>query len=159
METAPPPPPIEKKLRPEEMVPYVREYLGLLEDRRHIENELKRCMMEYRNQRKKLLEKKKPMDDRFQKIEDIIKRTILHEKLPGVKYKHHIFTLEPKTLYKKPEDKIIDALERNPIENFTNDRKTLARLLADAVKKKTKRVSLEERQDYRNMILRIRDLN
>ena len=133
--------PQENILRPEEMVPFVREYLGLLEDIQVIDEEVKRCFIEYKSRREKLMAKKKPLDDRFNKIEDIIKRTIHHRKLPGIKYKHFIFTLEPKKLYKRPEDKIIDALERNPIENFTHDRKTLARLIADAVKKKCRNVS------------------
>jgi hypothetical protein len=153
-ETTPP----EDILRPEEMVPFVREYLGLLEDIQVIDEEVKRCFMEYKVRREKLMAKKKPMDDRFHKIEDIIKRTIHHRKLPGIKYKHFIFTLEPKKLYKRPEDKIIDALERNPIENYTHDRKTLARLIADAVKKKCRSVSSSERHECQNMILRIREL-
>ena len=150
--------PQENLLRPEEMVPFVREYLGLLEDIRVIDEEIKRCFVEYKSRRDKLMSKKKPMDDRFNKIEEVIKRTIHHRKLPGVKYKHFIFTLEPKKLYKRPEDKIIDALERNPIENFTHDRKTLARLIADAVKKKCRSVSSHEKNDYKNMALRIREL-
>lgn len=148
----------EDVLRPEEMVPYVREYIGLMTDRDVMEEEIKRCFLEYKSRRDKLMAKKKPLDDRFNRIEDVIKRTIHHQKLPGVKYKNYIFTLEEKTLYKRPEDKIIEALERNPIENFTHDRKTLARLIADAVKKKCKRVS-GERTDYQNMALKIRELN
>lgn len=150
--------PQENILRPEEMVPFVREYLGLLEDISVIDDEIKRCFVEYKNRRDKLMAKKKPMDDRFSKIEEIIKRTIHYQKLPGVKYKHYVFTLEPKKLYKRPEDKIIDALERNPIENFTHDRKTLARLIADAVKKKCRTVSSTEKHDCKNMELRIREL-
>lgn len=149
--------PQENILRPEEMVPFVREYLGLLEDIRVIDEEVKRCFVEYKNRRDRLMAKKKPLDDRFNKIEEIIKGTIHHRKLPGVKYKHFIFTLEPKKLYKRPEDKIIDALERNPIENFTHDRKTLARLIADAVKKKC-RSSSNDKHECKNMILRIREL-
>lgn len=150
----------DKLLRPEEMVPYVREYLGLLEDINVIDNEIKRCFTEYRSRRDKLMSKKKPMDERFGRIEEVIKRTIHHQKLPGVKYKNYVFTLEPKTLYKRPEDKIIDALERNPIENFTHDRKTLARLIADAVKKKCRHSSSSgEKQDYKSMALKIRELN
>lgn len=140
------------------MVPYVREYLGLLEDIQVIDDEIKRCFTEYKVRREKLMSKKKPMDERFVRIEDVIKKTIYHQKLPGVKYKHYVFTLEPKTLYKKPEDKIIDALERNPVENFTHDRKTLARLIADAVKKKSKRVSSHEKHEFKNMALKIREL-
>lgn len=149
--------PHENILRPEEMVPYVREYLGLLDDIHVIDEEVKRCFMEYKNRREKLLAKKKPLDDRFNKIEEVIKHTIHHQKLPGVKYKHYVFTLEPKTMYKRPEDKIIDALERNPIENFTHDRKTLARLIADAVKKKCRRHS-GEKHDVKTMMLKIREL-
>lgn len=148
----------EHGLRPEEMVPYVREYLGLLEDLNVIHTEMKRCLLEYRNRREKLLTKKKPMDDRFQKIENIIKKTIHSQKLPGVKYKNYIFTLEEKTLYKRPEDKIIDALERNPIENFTHDRKTLAKLIADAVKKKSRHIT-RENPTYHHMTLKIREIN
>jgi hypothetical protein len=144
-------------LRPEEMVPYVREYLGLLEDINVIDDEIKRCFMEYKNRREKLMAKKRPMDDRFNKIEEVIKRTIHYQKLPGVKYKNYVFTLEPKAIYKRPEDKIIDALERNPIENFTHDRKTLARLIADTLKKKS-RHSSSEKIDYKSMALRIREL-
>lgn len=148
----------ENILRPEEMVPFVREYLGLLEDIRVVDEEIKRCFLEYRGRREKLMAKKKPMDDRFSRIEEIIKQTIHSRKLPGVKYKQYLFTLEPKTLYKRPEDKIIDALERNPIENFTHDRKTLARLIADAVKKKCRNVSSHDKHDCKNMALRIREL-
>lgn len=148
----------EELLRPEEMVPYVREYLGLLADIDVMEEEIKRCFLEYKNRREKLLAKKKPLDDRFHKIEEVIKRTIHYQKLPGVKYKNYIFTLEEKIMYKRPEDKIIEALERNPIENFAHDRKTLAKLIADAVKKKCKRVS-GEKTDYQNMALKIRELH
>lgn len=149
----------EDLLRPEEMVPYVREYLGLLTDIEVMEEEIKRCFMEYKNRREKLIAKKKPLDDRFKKIEEVIKRTIHYQKLPGVKYKNYIFTLEERTMYKRPEDKIIDALERNPIENFTHDRKTLAKLIADAVKKKCKRVSGGEKTDYQDLTLKIRELH
>lgn len=145
-------------LRPEEMVPYVREYLGLLEEIKVLEDEIKRCFMEYKNTREKLMSKKKPMDERFNNIEEVIKRTIYTQKLPGVKYKNYIFTLEEKIMYKRPEDKIAEALERNPMEQFTNDKKTLARLIAAAVKKKCKRTSNGERNDYKVMALRIRNL-
>lgn len=146
----------ENILRPEDMVPYVREYLGLLEDIQVLDNEIKRCFLEYKNRRDKLMQKKKPFDDRFQKIEEIIKQTIHQQKLPGVKYKHYIFTLEPKTLYKRPEDKIIEALERNPLEHFKHDRKTLAKLIADAVKKKARHIT-NEKHDCANMCLKIRE--
>jgi len=149
--------PHDNVLRPEEMVPYVREYLGLLEDINVIDDEIKRCFMEYKNRREKLMAKKRPMDDRFNNIEEVIKRTIHYQKLPGVKYKNYVFTLEPKAIYKRPEDKIIDALERNPIENFTHDRKTLARLIADTLKKKSRHSSCEK-IDYKSMALRIREL-
>lgn len=148
----------ENVLRPEEMVPYVREYLGLLEELRTMEEEIKRCFLEYKSRKDKLLLKKKPMSDRFQNVEEVIKKTIHHQKLPGVKYKNFIFTLEEKTLYKRPEDKIIDALERNPIEHYTHDRKTLAKLIADAVRKKCRRTP-GEKNDYRTMALKIRELN
>lgn len=147
----------ENVLRPEEMVPYVREYIGLLNDIEVMDSEIKRCFLEYKDRRDKLLAKKKPIADRFQRVEEIIKKTIHHQKLPGVKYKTFIFTLEEKTLYKRPEDKIIDALERNPIEHFAHDRKTLAKLIADAVKKKCRRTP-GEKNDYKNMALKIREL-
>lgn len=142
------------ELRPEEMVPYVREYLGLLRDREVMEHEIKRCFSDYKKTREKLMTKKKPIDDRFGQLEEVIKRTIHHQNLPGVKYKNYIFSLEEKTLYKRPEDKIAEALERN--QNMTNDKKTLAKLIADAVKRKCRRVS---DGDYKNMVLRIREFS
>lgn len=144
-------------LRPEEMVPYVREYIGLLRDKEVMEHEIKRCFSDYKKTREKLLHKKKPIDDRFGHVEDILKRTIHQQNLPGVKYKNYIFSLEGKTLYKRPEDKIAEALERN--QNMTNDKKTLAKLIADAVKKKCKRVSDGSNGDYKNMVLRIREFS
>ena len=99
------------------------------------------------------------MDEKFNKIEEVIKKTIHSQKLPGLKYKNYIFTLEEKTLYKRPEDKIAEALEKNPVEHFTNDKKTLARLIAAAVKKKCKRTPIGEKNDYKIMALRIRNLN
>lgn len=147
-----------EELRPEEMVPYVREYLGLLNDRVVMEEEVKRCFTEYKKTREKLMAKKKPLDERFQKLEELLKKTILHQKLPGVKYKNYIFTLEEKTLYKKPEDKIAETLERNA--HFTQDRKVLARLIADAVKKKCRRPSGEnDGNDTQHMVLKIRELH
>lgn len=148
----------ENVMRPEEMVPYVREYLGLLDDIAVMDSEIKRCFLEYKDRRERLLAKKKPFADRFQKVEEIIKKTIHHRKLPGVKYKNYIFTMEEKTLYKRPEDKIIEALERNPIEHFAHDRKTLAKLIADAVKKKCRRTP-GGKDDYHNMTLKIREIN
>jgi hypothetical protein len=123
-----------------------------------MEEEIKRCFLEYRHRREKLMTKKKPIADRFQKLEDVIKKTIHLQKLPGVKYKNYIFTLEQKTLYKRPEDKIIDALERNPVEHFAHDRKALARLIADAVKKKCRR-NPGEKNDYHAMMLKIREFH
>lgn len=145
-------------LRPEEMVPYVREYLGLMEDLRVLDAEVKRCLAEYRSRREKLLSKKKPLSDRFNQIEEVLKRTIHTQKLPGVKYKNFIFVLEKKVPYMRPEEKIAKALERNPVEHFANDRKGLARLLAQAVKKKCKQQPSEHHNDLRNTALKIREL-
>lgn len=145
-------------LRPEEMVPYVREYLGLKEDLRVLDAEVKRCLVEYQKQREKLLAKKKPLFDRFNQVEEVIKRTIHSKQLPGVKYKHYVFTLGKKAQYKRPEEKIAEALERNPIEHFAHDRRGLARLLAQAVKKKCKQQPSPQHNDYANTVLLIRDL-
>ena len=62
------------ELRPEEMVPYVREYLGLLRDKEVMEHEIKRCFSDYKKTREKLMTKKKPIDDRFGHVEEIIKK-------------------------------------------------------------------------------------
>lgn len=143
----------EPSLRPEEMVPYVREYLGLLEDIAVIDAEIKRCLVEYRKRREALLQKKKPMDDRFRKVENTIKKTIHDQKLPGIRFKNVVFTIEEKVSYKQPEDKIRETLERNPIQN---DSKTLAKLLAEAIRKKCRRVHNGDGARYEDMVLRVR---
>lgn len=142
-------------LRPEEMVPYVREYLGLMEDLRVLDAEVKRCLAEYRSRREKILTKRKPLADRFNRIEDVLKRTIHTQKLPGVKYKNFVFVLNKKTSYMRPEEKIAKALERNPVEHFANDRKGLARLIAQAVKKKCKQ---QPSDDFKDTVLQIREV-
>jgi hypothetical protein len=147
---------MEEILRPEEMVPYVREYLGLMEDLKVLDAEMKRCLLEYKKRREQLVTKKKPMAERYNQIEEVLKKTIHNQKLPGVKYKNYIFTLEEKVLYKRPEDKIAEALERNPVEHFANDRKTLARLIAQAVKKKCKHQPSTRPCDFNNTTLKIR---
>lgn len=148
----------EAVLRPEEMVPYVREYLGLMEDLRVLDAEVKRCLVEYRNRREKLMTKRKPLADRCSQVEDVLKRTIHHKKLPGIKYKQYLFTLEKRVVYKRPEEKIAEALERNPVEHFAHDRKGLARLLAQAVKKKCKQQPSDQHHDYQNTLLKIQQL-
>lgn len=143
-------------LRPEEMVPYVREYLGLQEDLRVLKAEEKRCLAEYQKQRGTIRAKLNPLSERFNQVEETIKKTILHKKLPGIKYKQVVFTLGKKAQYKRPEEKIAEALERNPIEHFAHDRKGLARLLAQAVKKKCKQPP--SHNDPANTVLLIREL-
>ena len=142
-------------LRPEEMVPYVREYLGLMEDLRVLDAEVKRCLAEYRSRREKILTKRKPLADRFNRIEEVLKRTIHTQKLPGVKYKNFVFVLNKKASYMRPEEKIAKALERNPVEHFANDRKGLARLIAQAVKKKCKQ---QPSDDFKDTVLQIREV-
>jgi len=128
----------EQEFRPEDMVPLVREYIGLSEDKKVIDKELKRCYMDYKKQKERLMEKRKPVETRFKELEKIIKKIIIKKDLPGVKYKNYIFTIEEKVVYKPPVDKIIETLERNPVEHFAHDKKTLAKMIVDAVKKKTR---------------------
>ena len=68
----------EREMRPEEMIPYVREYLGLMDEKKTMDTEIKRCFMEYKARRDRLLEKRKPVQDRLIKVEDVLKKTILH---------------------------------------------------------------------------------
>lgn len=147
-----------QELRPEELVPYVREYLGLLEEKRVLDLELKRCLHDYRKARDRIMSKRKPIEDRFNKVEDIVKRTIVQQKLPGVKYKQYIFTIEEKPVYKPQIDKITEALDRNPVEHFSHDKKTLAKIIVDAVKKKIRDNSDDVKKNHMNMGLKIRVL-
>ena len=149
--------PDEDQLRPEEMIPYVREYLGLMDDKKRMDVEIKRCFAEFKLRRDKLLEKRKPVDDRLAKVEEVIKKTILHQKLPGVKYKQYIFTLDKKPVFKHPAEKIMEALENNPLEQFGNDKKALARIIDDAVKKKCRKNDNADEPSV--MELRMRILN
>jgi hypothetical protein len=100
--------------------------------------------MEYKARRDRLLEKRKPVQDRLIKVEDVLKKTILQQKLPGVKYKQYIFTLDKKPVFKHPAEKIMEALENNPLEHYGNDKKALARIIADAVKKKSRKTANDE---------------
>ena len=134
----------EREMRPEEMIPYVREYLGLMDEKKTMDTEIKRCFMEYKARRDRLLEKRKPVQDRLIKVEDVLKKTILQQKLPGVKYKQYIFTLDKKPVFKHPAEKIMEALENNPLEHYGNDKKALARIIADAVKKKSRKTANDE---------------
>jgi hypothetical protein len=149
---------VKPGLRPEELVPYVREYLGLMEDKKVLDAEVKRRQAEYRKSRDALLQRLKPLEKRLHKVEDVLKQTIINEKLPGIKYKHYIFTIEEKAVYKHNVDKIVEALNTNPIEHFSHDKKTLAKIIADAVKKKARDNSDEVRKNHENMGLRIRVL-
>lgn len=142
--------------RPEDMIPYIREFLGLMEDKKKVDGEIKRCFQDYKKQRDRLLEKKKPIEDRFRALEDILKTTILQQKLPGVKFKQYIFSLDKKPVFKHPTEKIMDALENNPLEHY--DRKTLACIIADAIKKKTRRDSVGQ-DDPSLLELKIRILS
>lgn len=142
------------ELRPDELVPYVREYLGLIEEKNVLDAEMKRCIEDYKKIRERLLNKRRPIHDRVEKLEDILKRTIVSQKLPGIKYKQYVFTIEEKPIYKPSIDKIVDALNHNPIEHFSNDKKTLAKIIADAVKKKIRDHS--DKNDLSNMTLKTR---
>lgn len=144
------------ELRAEDLVPYVREYLGLLEDKNVLEKELKRCLHDYRKVRDNLIQKLKPVEKRFHKVEDVLKRTIVRERLPGLKYKNCIFTIEERPVYKQNVDKIIEALNTNPIEHYGSDKKMFAKIIADAVKKKCRDNSEEVRKNYQNMGLKVR---
>lgn len=148
----------EKGLRPEELVPFVREYLGLLEEKRVLDLELRRCLHDYRKARDRILSKRKPIEERFNKVEEIVKKTIVQQKLPGVKYKQYIFTIEEKPVYKPQIDKITEALDRNPVEHFSHDKKTLAKIIVDAVKKKIRDNSDDVKKNHMNMGLKIRVL-
>lgn len=144
------------ELRPEELVPYVREYLGLLEDKKVIDSELKRCLDDYRRTRDRLLKKKNPIESRFNKVEETLKNTIIQQKLPGVKYKQYIFTIEEKAVYKPQIDKIMDALHSN--EHFSQDKKALAKIIANAVKKKVRDNSEEAKKNNKHVGIKIRML-
>ena len=148
----------EIMMRPEDMIPFVREYLGLLEEKNTIDAELKRCFSEYKIQRDRLLNKKKPVDGHLERVENTLKKAIIGQKLPGVKYKHYIITLEERPVYKPPADKIIEVLEMNPLEHFTHDKKALARIIADAIKKKIRDNSDGLKKDIKTMCLKIRTL-
>lgn len=147
----------EDQLRPEEMIPYVREYLGLMDDKKRMDIEIKRCFSEFKLRRDRLLEKRRPVDERLGKVEEVIKKMIIHQKLPGVKYKQYIFTLDKKPVYKHPTEKIMEALENNPLEQYGNDKKALARIIADAIKKKSRKN--DNVDDPSVMELRMRILN
>lgn len=145
-------------IRPEDMIPIVREYLGLLEEKNTIDAELKRCFNEYKVQRDKLLQKRRPVDGHLDRVEESLKKAIMAQQLPGVKYKHYIITVEERPIYKPPAEKIIEVLEKNPIEHFTHDKKALARIIADAVKKKIRDTSDDVKKDIKTMGLKIRTL-
>jgi len=144
------------ELRPDELVPFVREYLGLLEEKKILDSEMKRCLTDYRKLRDKLLHKRRPIEERFTKVENVLKKTIIQQKLPGVKYKQYIFTLEERPVYKPQIEKIVEALDRNPIEHFSHDKKTLAKIIVDAVKKKIRDKSDDAKKNHVNMGLKIR---
>jgi len=148
----------EVVVRPEDMIPVVREYLGLLEEKNTIDAELKRCFHEYKIQRDKLLHKRKPVDSHLDRVEDVLKKAILAQELPGVKYKQYIITVEERPVFKPPADKIIEVLENNPIEHFTHDKKALARIIADAVRKKVRDMSDSSKKNVKTLALKIRTL-
>ena len=142
-------------MRPEDMIPLVREYLGLLDDKKKMDAEIKRLVDEIRKMKKKMEEKSRPIENRMKTVGDTIKKTILHHGLPGVKYNGFIFYLEKKPVFDNPAEKIARALENNPDHN--NDKKTLARIIADALKKKTRKKNVEDAPE--NMDLKIRIIN
>lgn len=144
----------QPELRPDELVPYVREYLGLMEEKNVLDKELKRCMNEYKKVRERLFNKRKPIHERFIKIEDVLKKTIIEQKLPGIKYKQHVFTIEEKPVYKPPVDKIVDALNNNPIENYSENKETLAKIIAECIKKKIR--DHNNKNNYTHLILKTR---
>jgi hypothetical protein len=143
-------------VRPEDMIPAVHEYLGLKGEKDRLEEELKRCFQIYKMQRNRLLEKKKPINSRIQELESELKKMMITNNLPGFKFKRYIFSLEEKAVFKPPADKIAEALERTHIENYSHNKKGLANLLADAVKKKVRETSQESRQNMKNMVLKMR---
>lgn len=145
-------------VRPEDMIPFVREYLGLLDEKNMMDAELKRCFNEYKIQRDKLLNKRKPIDEHLERVEEILKKAIMGQKLPGVKYKQYIITLEEKPVYKPQAEKIIEVLETNPIEHFTHDKQALARIIADAIKKKIRDTSDKMKKDIKTLGIKIRTI-
>lgn len=149
----------EPSVRPEDMVPYVREYLGLLDEKKRLDTENKRLQNDFRERKKRILDKIKPVEERFEEVEKILKHLIMSQKLPGVKYKQYIFTLEEKPLYKPPMEKIKDALENNPLEHYQHNKQALAQIIADAMKRKVRDNSLETKQNPKAMCLKIRTLD
>lgn len=147
---------VQVSSRPEDMIPYVREYLGLKDDQKGIDVELKRLFDDYKKQRTRLLERKRPIDTRLDFLETHLKQMIHTQNLRGVRYKQYIVALEEKPLFKPQMDKIIDALENNPIEQYSHDKKTLARIIADAVKKKCKLATATNKNDLSKFCIRIR---
>jgi hypothetical protein len=125
-----------REIKPEDMIPLVREYLGLLEDKQGIDTELKRCFEEYKKVRNRILDRKNPLDRRIRAAEIDLIKMLLRLNLRGVKYQKHTISLDERPVFKQSIDKIIDALENNPLEHYENDKKTLARIINDAVKKK-----------------------
>jgi len=141
------------------MIPIVKEYLGLLEDQKVIEKELKRCFEDYKKIRNRLQERKKPLDTRLQKLEEDLKKSILAQNLRGVKYKQYIVAIEEKSAYKPPLEKIIEALENNPVEHYSHDKKMLAKIIADAVKKKCKQTKGKDKNDLSGLCIKIKSVN
>lgn len=148
----------EPQVRPEDMIPYVKEYLGLLEEKRLMETEMKRAHYEFKERKKKMMEKMEPVKERFDKVEMMLKKLIMTQKLPGVKYKQYIFTLEEKPVFKDPMEKIKEALEKNPVERFQHNRQALAQIIADSVKRKVRDHSVEVKTNPSTMCLKIRVL-
>ena len=143
-------------VRPEDMVPFVREYLGLLDEKKILETEYKRLQNEFRERKKRVVDKMKPLEERFEEVEKMLKHLIISQKLPGVKYKKFIFTLEEKPVYKPPMEKIKEALENNPLDQFQHNTQALAQIIADAMKRKVRDNSSEVKQHPKAMCLKIR---
>jgi hypothetical protein len=149
----------DSPLRPEDMVPYVREYLGLLDEKKVLETEYKRIQQEFKDRKRRIVDKMKPLEERFYEVEGMLKQLIMSQKLPGVKYKQFIFTLEEKPVYKPPMQKIKDALEKNPIEHYQHNKQALAQIIADAMKRKVRDNSYEVKNSPSAMCLKIRILD
>lgn len=150
------PPSSTQDPRPEDMVPFVREYLGLQQEKKTFEAELKRLQTEFRDRKNKMIEQIKPINERFAQVENKLKNLIMSQNLPGVKYKQYIFTLEEKAVFKSSMEKIKDALENNPLEHYQHNKQAFAQILADSLKRKVRDNSSEVKKDPGSMCLKIR---
>lgn len=145
----------EDTIRPEDMIPLVREYLGLLQDKHSIDMELKRTFEEYKKIRNRIMDRKSPIDERIRSTETDLIKTLLRLNLRGVKYQKQTISLDERPVFKQPIDKIIEALENNHLEHYENDKKTLARIINDAVKKKCR--NNIDKNDPANLCIRVKN--